>query len=159
MINFFRRIRQQLLNDSKMGKYLFYAIGEIFLVVLGILIALSINNWNEGQKDLKKEQEILIQIEEEYETNLAQLEEKISQRTSIIEASKSLLEIIDAGVRFQEDSLVMKFATLYKDPTFDPIENDLISSGNIRLIQNKELKKYLSNWTADVVALREIEAI
>ena len=53
----------------------------------------------------------------------------------------------------------MKFATLYKDPTFDPIENDLISSGNIRLIQNKELKKYLSNWTADVVALREIEAI
>src|SRR5210317_1371467 len=46
MIKFFRKIRQRLLSENKFSKYVFYALGEIFLVVLGILIALSINNWN-----------------------------------------------------------------------------------------------------------------
>ena len=47
MIKFFRSIRQKLLTENKFSKYLLYAIGEIVLVVIGILIALSINNWNE----------------------------------------------------------------------------------------------------------------
>ena len=49
MIKFFRKIRQNLLSEGKTGKYLKYAIGEIILVVIGILIALSINNWNDNQ--------------------------------------------------------------------------------------------------------------
>ena len=47
MIHFFRRIRQGLVNQERIGKYLLYAIGEILLVVIGILLALQINNWNE----------------------------------------------------------------------------------------------------------------
>jgi len=54
MINFFRKIRKQLADDNKPLKYMRYAIGEIVLVVLGILIALSINNWNEEQKERVK---------------------------------------------------------------------------------------------------------
>ena len=49
MLKFFRRIRQKLIAENKVGKYLIYAIGEIVLVVIGILIALWINNWNEGK--------------------------------------------------------------------------------------------------------------
>jgi hypothetical protein len=55
MIKFFRKIRQRLLNENKFSQYLIYAIGEIFLVVIGILIALQINNWNENKKNTKKE--------------------------------------------------------------------------------------------------------
>jgi len=51
MINFFRKIRQRLLTENKFSKYLLYGIGEIILVVIGILIALSINNWNEDRKN------------------------------------------------------------------------------------------------------------
>ena len=51
MIKFFRRIRQRLLSENKFSKYLIYAIGEIILVVIGILIALQINNWNEERKE------------------------------------------------------------------------------------------------------------
>jgi hypothetical protein len=47
MISFFRKIRQQLLSQNKVSKYLLHALGEIFLVVIGILIALQINNWND----------------------------------------------------------------------------------------------------------------
>jgi hypothetical protein len=64
MINFFRKIRRKLADDNKPLKYMRYAIGEILLVVIGILIALSINNWNESRKDRIQEKEILSEISE-----------------------------------------------------------------------------------------------
>jgi len=59
MLKFFRKIRKDLLSDGKTGKYLKYAIGEIVLVVIGILIALQINNWNENRKDARMEIQVL----------------------------------------------------------------------------------------------------
>ncbi|MBO3115440.1 hypothetical protein J4050_01695 [Winogradskyella sp. DF17] len=63
MIKFFRKIRYTLLNENKTGKYIKYAIGEIILVVIGILIALQINNWNQSRKEAKQEQLILKKLE------------------------------------------------------------------------------------------------
>ena len=62
MIKFFRHIRKSLIQENKMGKYFKYAIGEIILVVIGILIALQINNWNETRKNQTYEKEILTLI-------------------------------------------------------------------------------------------------
>ena len=76
MIRFFRIIRQQLLTQNRFSKYMIYAIGEIILVVIGILLALKVNNWNEKQNNLKYEQSILQELKKEFENNLAQLEEK-----------------------------------------------------------------------------------
>jgi len=55
MIKFFRRLRQKLLAENRFSKYLIYAVGEIILVVIGILIALQINTWNENRIQRKKE--------------------------------------------------------------------------------------------------------
>lgn len=95
MIKFFRKIRQNLLFKGKTGKYLKYAIGEIILVVIGILIALQINNWNEGRKDLAQEQLILMQLQREYISNLNQLDEKILMRNEGLVACNMLLNQID----------------------------------------------------------------
>ena len=62
MIKFFRKIRQNMIKENKVSKYLLYAIGEIVLVVIGILIALSINNWNENRKERQVELKILKEI-------------------------------------------------------------------------------------------------
>ena len=70
MIKFFRKIRQKLLSEGKTGSYLKYAIGEIVLVVIGILIALSINNWNENRKLSKDVENIFSALENELETNI-----------------------------------------------------------------------------------------
>lgn len=74
MIKFFRRIRQKLLSENKFSQYLLYALGEIFLVVIGILIALSINNWNEGRKNHLSEIQLVNNIVEDLSLDLAHFE-------------------------------------------------------------------------------------
>jgi hypothetical protein len=78
MIKFFRKIRQNLLMENKTGKYFKYAIGEIILVVIGILIALQINNWNENQKKQKQLDAIYTIIEQNLKADLKNLEEPIA---------------------------------------------------------------------------------
>ena len=73
MIKFFRKIRQQLLSEGKTGKYLKYAIGEIILVVIGILIALSINNWNENRKNKRQLHGYLISISKNIESDKTEI--------------------------------------------------------------------------------------
>ncbi len=136
-----------------------YAIGEIILVVIGILIALQINNFNEQRKDREKEQVVLKQLKEDYETDLIQLKQKMEMRNEIVSSAINVLKAIDYPDKIVLDSLIINIAKVDSDPTFDPIQNDLISSGNLRLIKNEKLKRLLSNWSSDIVALQEIEVI
>ena len=69
MITLFRRFRQRLLSENKFSKYLIYAIGEIILVVIGILIALQVNNWNQNRIDSKIEKQLLTELLENLEVN------------------------------------------------------------------------------------------
>tara|TARA_B110000902_G_scaffold186472_2_gene211077 strand:+ start:2030 stop:2242 length:213 start_codon:yes stop_codon:yes gene_type:complete len=66
MIKLFRKIRYNLMEKNKTGKYFKYAIGEIVLVVIGIIIALQINNWNENRTKLKEEQNIIFNLNTEF---------------------------------------------------------------------------------------------
>ncbi len=85
MIKFFRKIRHNLLLEGKTGKYLKYAIGEIVLVVIGILIALQINNWNEKQKSVAKTQDYYVQLLDDLKSDI-----KFSKHT--LEESNSYLK-------------------------------------------------------------------
>ena len=79
MINFFRKIRQQLLVENKFSKYLLYAIGEIALVMIGILLALQVNNWNEQRKLNLKEIAILEELHKNLQSNLEILDTYITE--------------------------------------------------------------------------------
>jgi type II secretory pathway pseudopilin PulG len=145
------------METGKKGKYLKYAIGEIVLVVIGILIALSINNWNEYRKDRIKEQAILSQLKEEYNSNLKQLESKITIRNIIITSSQKVLSYIDDPQSINIDSLVSNLSRGQYRPTFDPVKNDIISSNKLNLIQSKRLQTLLSQWESNVYQLTEEE--
>jgi hypothetical protein len=132
---------------------------EIVLVVIGILIALSINNWNEVRKNNTKEQQILTQLKDEYTTNLLQLEQKITNRKKIIEAANNILQYIDESLNINSDSLNSQLNIMIGAPTFKPIENNLINSGDIILIRNKKLNQLLTTWPSNVDAVQEIERI
>lgn len=158
MIKFFRKIRYNLMETGKTTKYFKYAIGEIVLVVIGILIALQINNWNEQRKENATEQALLKRLEKEFKSNRAQLLNKIELRNIVIESSRQLLEYYDKPENVTRDSIFVYLSTI-QPPTFDPIQNDLVSSGNIEILKDEALKQLLVNWSTDVIQLQEVEQI
>lgn len=77
MINFFRSVRKRFLSDNKLSKYVFYAIGEILLVMIGILLALQVNNWNEKRKTLNNEIKLVKQLLEDAKADSMFFESRI----------------------------------------------------------------------------------
>ncbi len=157
MLRVFRTLRQQLLPKNKFGKYLLYAIGEILLVVIGILIALQVNTWNEGRVEKAEEQAILRQLKTEFTLNLTQLDDKIKSKEALMSSARTLFDYIDHSETRIQDSIDFHLGRTIPFPTFDPIVNDLASSGALRLIQSDSLKLMLSLWTSDIKNVQEDE--
>ena len=141
MIKFFRRIRQQLLSEGNTSKYLKYAIGEIILVVVGILIALQINNWNEKRKDRQLEKEFLIALKETLNRDLERNLESQKVNTKALYSMQILTEHFEQDLPYN-DSLKYHFGTAsnfyfwdLSESVFKSLEAkglDLISNNNLR---------------------------
>lgn len=142
MLKFFRRIRQKFLSENRFSKYLLYAIGEIILVVIGILIALQINNWNSENLRQKEEIKILKELRIGFESDLKDM--RFNQRSyqRAIQASKVLKEVIEND-QIYHDSLQGYFGKSVSIPrfiantgAFETLKSkgvDLISNDSIRL--------------------------
>lgn len=155
MIKFFRKIRQRLLSENKFSKYIFYAIGEIVLVVIGILIALQINDWNEDRKNNNTEQKMLNALQMEFESNLKILEDNIRLNDSNIKSSLLLGEYTNPTLSsFNEKEISLLMLGVFKDePRFFPIQGtieEIINSGKLTIISNSDLRKALSDWQSKV---------
>jgi len=92
MLTFFRRIRQGLLTQNRFSKYMLYAIGEIVLVVIGILIALWINNLNVENQQRKERDALITDLKEELSENLAEFKER---RSKLNETNKNLIKVLN----------------------------------------------------------------
>ncbi len=151
MIKLFRNIRKSLLNEGKTRNYLKYAIGEIILVVIGILIALQVNNWNVHKKDLVFEREILGQIRENLIRDRESLSEinKINKRA--VYASNQLLDSIRRMTN--PDSIPYWLAAVAQFSRFHPITNsyEVLKSKGLEIITNKKLRLELGKYYDDQV--------
>jgi hypothetical protein len=106
MIKFFRKIRYELMEKNKTGKYLKYAIGEIILVVIGILIALQINNWNENKKSNKELEQYINSIKTNISEDIIILDSLITRRKEIISYAKNeRLTILNDTYDFETTTL------------------------------------------------------
>lgn len=131
---------------------------EAIVIIVSILGAFALDNWNEYRKEKQTESKIISQLIDEYQVNLEQLNEKIEFRKSIISGALTMFELIDNPETVSYDSLVTTMSFLVNDPTFDPIYNDLATTGSLRIISNESLKKNLSTWQSEVAALKEMES-
>lgn len=144
MIKFFRNVRHTLINEGKTSKYLKYAIGEIILVVIGILIALSINNWNEQRKNNIEEKAILESLDENFVSAKRQSEALISDEDQL---KKSLIHILGLDDNDTEININGFSNTFISNAIWDiqdnlPVINtyfNLKNTNRINLIQNKEI--------------------
>jgi len=149
------------MSENKTGKYLKYAIGEILLVVLGILIALSINNWNENQKNKSKKEVLLKALKIEFISNLKQIDTVIYYDYLVLNHTKKLMELgPETSIEMIKDSLPYWLQKSDYRWTFDPLNGALrsgISSGEIHLIINDSLSNLLFGWTDFVADFKEGE--
>ncbi len=161
MIKFFRKIRQQLLTENKpaspagrFSKYLIYAIGEIILVVIGILIALQINNWNELRKQNKQEHLYLERLIVENKQDLVTFEKSIEDLNKGNQTIKDMGEALnDNG----QDSLLLIRVNDYLTfgchyPFFNPSTStfeDLSSTGNLGVIKDTDLRDLIVSHYAN----------
>ena len=152
MIKFFRKIRQNLLLKNQTGKYFKYAIGEIVLVVIGILIALQINNWNELRINQGKEQVILRSLKTDFLANLNLLQQEGSTSEEAYNACLMLKTLIKPNAsEFSEKQIDSLISVIFDYQAFDPIQgaiDEVLSSGQLNIIQNKAIKNEISRWSS-----------
>ncbi|GMN10040.1 hypothetical protein MTsPCn9_15450 [Croceitalea sp. MTPC9] len=146
MIKFFRKIRQKLLSENKFSKYLFYAIGEIILVVIGILIALQINNWNEQRKAKEIEKEILTQFKEDLKGDITSIEDVEYWMQKVIASSKIVVSHLKEKKSWH-DSLAIHF-DLWND--FEQLSLNSagitnLKSRGVELLTNQSLRNQIIN--------------
>ena len=150
MIKIFRRIRYNLMEQNKTSKYLKYAIGEIVLVVIGILIALSINNWNENRIARNKEKLLLKELNTEFKQNKIEFDSARYYHKRALNSAEYIISKFPIDVKtINFDSLGLHSHYMRWYYTFNPSEgitNALSSSSSYDLISNNDLRKTLISW-------------
>ncbi len=159
MIKFFRKIRKRLLAQSRFSKYLLYAIGEIILVVIGILIALSINNWNQERIEHKETKVLLRNLSLDIEENINNLKDQ----QNLFEIRKDWADFILKTIDDQKvkDSTMFVTAITRVGWIMDysqmlPTYTEIISSGKLSYINSENLKKALADYQSKVELNRQI---
>lgn len=145
MIKFFRKIRQKLINQNRVRKYLIYAIGEIILVMIGILLALQVNDWNDDRKNKKLEKEFLVGLKKTLRLDLDRnlKSQKINQEA--LTSMKFLIHHLESDLPYK-DSLKYHFGAMSQFQFWDLSESvfESLKSKGLDLISNKNLRDSLA---------------
>ena len=148
MINFFRKIRKKLAVDNKPLKYMRYAIGEILLVVIGILIALQINAWNGERKDRKLEINYLENLKKELVFNIQLALEQNEFSDFQIKNGELILASLESNFRQNPMELVIALEHIgwnHEIIFISDVWGELYATGNIGIIKNNEIKSKLTD--------------
>ena len=146
MLRIFRNIRQKLAAENKVMAYLRYAIGEILLVVIGILIALQVNNWNENRKEHLIEIKYLKNLKHDLQSDSTDLVYYKNIRVGQANAARELIELAktkNVSDVFKLDSLYTTVALWWEFVPNNNTFEELRSSGNLKLLRNDSIKNLL----------------
>lgn len=160
MLRFLRKIRMNLLSESKFSKYLLYAIGEIVLVVIGILIALQINNWNNKRilekSETKSYQNIKQQLIED-KTELNEVKAFNDYQTNIFKYAVDIIERRDFSLQDSLASCVMSLAWFSDFHRSGNIYETLVNSGDLKLITNDIIPNKLQKLETTYIFANRLE--
>lgn len=169
MLKFFRKIRQQLISENlpdrqagNFSKYLLYAIGEILLVMVGILLALQVNNWNEANKIKKVELNYLKSLNYQFRQNLLELNTVDSLIKMQLGAAREMLKHTGPNASIANDSLfTILYHNSFKDfhqflPSSGAID-EITNTGNLSIFSNTDLRDFLASWKSKMAMVKEQE--
>ena len=146
MIKIFRKIRQRSISEGKTKKYLLYAIGEIVLVVIGILIALQVNNWNIEKSYKKREAKYLTNIVLDLKKDIVRLEYLMAFRKNRLLGDQKLIQEMNGVLNRDLAEVSKNVVNTLMEQNFSPNNTtflELTNSGNFNLITNDSIKIFL----------------
>ena len=144
-MKFFNKIRQRLIAQDKIKKYLVYAIGEILLVVLGIIIALQVNNWNENRKVRNNEVNILNELQSDLKFNLYEIKDLCKSLASRIYAANQIINNTRLDT-IPIDTIKFWFEDIYENNNFNSprtVYQKTLTNDN-ELISNPTIRKWVT---------------
>ncbi|WP_224491354.1 DUF6090 family protein [Robertkochia flava] len=164
MLKILRSLRKQMLDQKKLTNYLVYAIGEVILVVIGILIALAINNTQEKKKIAEKETIYLYGLQKEFQTSRQKLETLLKVNRENYLGAREILTLVKNPDGIADEKAISKliYRSFSNDIAFNPNNSllmEMINSGSLRDLSDPELRKALTNWlsTLEDIAKQEAE--
>jgi len=152
MIKFFKKIRNSHFGKSDLRNYFKYALREITIIVIGILIALSINNWNESRKNENKKQELIINLIDDFKENREDLEMYVQFNSILDKKMNAFLEnAYVSDIQIPLDSLKNLSTGFFEQFIFTPFMasyDEAKSNGTLSLIKNKKLSREFNSFQA-----------
>ncbi|MEX0290426.1 MAG: DUF6090 family protein [Flavobacteriaceae bacterium] len=149
MIKFFRKIRRRLLSENKFSQYIFYAIGEIVLVVIGILIALQINNYSESSKIRKQEISLLKNLNSEIKLDILQIQNNATSTSNRLKKLDSLIQQLERPTEVDRAQFIQESFDFVIDNYFKSnsgIFDEAVSSGRMSFLQNEKLRQHVFDY-------------
>lgn len=162
MLKLFRKLRQAFLLENKFSKYLIYALGEIILIVIGILIALQINNWNDKRMEDKQKIKTYQNIKNQIIDDMSELSEVIDFNNYYSAQYEKANNIISAQDQNKIDSLALITMTLSQYSDFHRSGNiyeTLVNSGELKLLKNTDITSSLQQLEMTYNHLNKLEDI
>lgn len=145
MLKFFRKIRQKLINEGNLKRYLIYAVGEVLLVMIGILLALQVNNWNESRKEKQFEINLLVELRDNLLEDIVQNENQIILQNTGINHIEKLIDHLDSKFPFS-DTLNFVTVTYFEIFNVNRAAYETLKNGGVEKLSSIQLKKKLSNY-------------
>jgi hypothetical protein len=161
MLRFFRTIRKKLIEQDNVRKYLLYAIGEILLVVIGILIALQVNNWNQDRLANIKAISYHERIIEDLDIFISETESAMDRSTSIRNLILETIDLLESKklpedkIRIFESTLHFYYQIPYRNPSLTTL-TEMRSNGELNLVRDLDLRKKLIQMEQDILSTDEI---
>ena len=150
MLRFFRKLREDLIMTNKTRKYILYAMGEVALVMIGILLALQVNNWHQQTLDQQKETRYLYSLIRDLEAQIAQIDNKIEREHQSKLQMQDLMDEYRQTQRFDfSRQNVIKFNALLDRATYvvnKPTFTELLSTGNLEVISDESLRNKIVDY-------------
>ena len=145
MLRFFRTLRQRLLTEKKFGKYLLYAVGEILLIVVGILIAFYLDNINAEKQARETETELLSELKSNLVSNIKILERTLESESQYLSYNQMILDYLDHRKPYNEE-LESAFGVYFWTVTTNPVTGgyEFLKSKGIDLITDDSLRNRIS---------------
>jgi hypothetical protein len=162
MFAYLRHLRRKLIQSNSFLKYFLYGLGELLLIVLGILLALYVDNWNDHRLEKKRERFYLTELRAEFEASRVKLENLIEANRQTYRKASEIANVMARGGKGlgELEFSGLLFHSFSDEMTYNPnnsVLQELLNSGRLEYLSDPSLRGHLTTWSSRLDQIRQQE--